>query len=79
MDKELLTGIERAVYEAGASISEKMGEKAVMLFRIADGKISITAARGELGLLSKNLIQYILQHILQCHLRLHILQNSQKS
>jgi DNA-binding Lrp family transcriptional regulator len=50
MDKEALSGIERSVYDAGASISEKMGEKAVLLFRTADGKLTLTQIADELNL-----------------------------
>jgi len=52
MDKELLSGIERSIYEAGAAISEKLGEKAVLLFRIADGKITLSQAEDEIGITS---------------------------
>jgi len=55
MDKETLSGIERAVYDAGAAIDPKLGEKAVMLFRIADGKINIKQAADEVGITAKEL------------------------
>ena len=59
MNKEILSGIERSVYEAGASISDRLGEKAVLLFRIADGNITIKQATEELGISSSDMQKLI--------------------
>ncbi|MEM2974084.1 MAG: hypothetical protein QW112_00435 [Candidatus Micrarchaeia archaeon] len=55
IDKEVLGGIERAVYDAGEEAGPGLGEKAVLLFRIADGKITLKEAMDEIGITQKQM------------------------